>query len=249
MKVYGSILIAATAVAISLAPRVASHAAADSIYLKSGRIIRSADITIDGDRLVFYQYGSEQAIPMSLVDRIEADDWSAPGSEVRRPIPKAEAAPGIEVAPNNAAPPGGSGSAPALRALSGMLGGGGGIDTSQALQLLQSLGTQGGGAGAAGGLEALVPLLGMLGENGNAPGFAGLGDIASDLGKIQTVLPALGRLGGALFAPEYSVAATETAASDLITSLQTLGVSIAEIRARAQQLGVPPEILERIWNN
>lgn len=248
MKAYESILAVAAAVAISLAPGVVSDAAGDSIYLKNGRVIRSDDIKIDGDRVIFYQYGGHQVIPMSLVDRIEGDDWPAPGSESRRPLPRADTAPRIDVPPDSGAPPGGS--AAAIQALSGMLGGGeGGIDMSQALQLLHSLGTQGSGAGGAGGLEALVPLLGLFEGNGNAPGFAGLGDIASDLGKIQTVLPALGRLGGALFAPEYSVAATEAAARDLITSLQGLGVSIAEIRARARQLGVPPEILDRIRND
>jgi hypothetical protein len=127
-----------------------------------------------------------------------------------------------------------------------MLGGdAGGIDTSQALQLLQSLGAQG-DATAAGGLEALLPLLGMLGSGGDALGSTGLGDIAADLGKIQTVLPTLSRLGAALFAQEYSAEATEAAARDLINSLESLGVSRAEIRARAQQLGVPAEILDRI---
>ena len=257
MKAYDSILMVAAAVAMSLAPGLASSAAGDSIYLKNGRIIRSDDITVDGDRLVFYQHGGHQAIPMSLVDRIEADDWPAPGSEPRRPLPQENAAPLLDAPPDGRATPGGS--VPALQALSGMLGSGeGGIDMAQALQLLRSLGTQSSGAKAAGGLEALMPLLGMLGGNSNAPGLAelgglgglgGLGDIASDLGKIQTVLPALGRLGGALFAPEYSVAATDSAVRDLITTLQHLGVSIGEIRAQARQLGVPAEILDRIRND
>ncbi len=251
MKAYDSILMVAAAVAMSLAPGLASSAAGDSIYLKNGRVIRSDDITVDGDRLVFYQHGGHQAIPMSLVDRIEADDWPAPGSEPRRPLPQENAAPLLDAPSDGRAPPGGS--AAALQALSGMLGSGeGGIDMAQALQLLQGLGTQSSGAKAAGGLEALMPLLGMLGGNSNAPGLAGLGglgDIASDLGKIQTVLPALGRLGGALFAPEYSVAATDSAVRDLITTLQHLGVSIGEIRAQARQLGVPAEILDRIRND
>ncbi len=84
MKAYESILVVAVALAVLLAPGLASHAAGDSIYLKNGRIIRSDEIKVDGDRLIFYQHGGHQAIPMSLVDRIEGDDWPAPGSEARR---------------------------------------------------------------------------------------------------------------------------------------------------------------------
>jgi len=185
MKAYDSILMVAAAVAMSLAPGLASSAAGDSIYLKNGRVIRSDDITVDGDRLVFYQHGGHQAIPMSLVDRIEADDWPAPGSEPRRPLPQENAAPLLDAPPDGRAPPGGS--AAALQALSGMLGSGeGGIDMAQALQLLQGLGTQSSGAKAAGGLEALMPLLGMLGGNSNAPGLAELGGLGG-LGGLGEV--------------------------------------------------------------
>jgi len=224
---------------------LAAGAAADSIYLKNGRVIRSDDVSIDGERLVFFQFGGYQTIPMELVDRVEKDGWVAPGSPGRRPLPGADQpAPENPAAAAPAAPTGDS--AAALQALAGMMGdGGGGIDASQALQLLQGLGAQQ-GAGAGGGMEALAPLLGMLGGTTGGGLGGGLGDIAGDLGAIQTVLPALTRLGAALFAPEYSASATEAAARELISSLEALGVSPAEIRARAAQMGVPADILDKI---
>ncbi len=247
MRASRTILVIVAAVTVSLAPNLAGNASGDSIYLKNGRVIRSDDVKVDGARLVFYQHGAYQAIPMSLVDRIEADDWSEAGGEARRPLPKPDLAAGPGTRADTGGPP--ASSAAALQSLSGMLNDGvGGVDTSQALQLLQSLGAQQGASGA-GGLEALLPLLGMLGSEGGAQGLGGLGGVASDLGTIQTVLPALSRLGAALFAPEYSAAATEAAARDLIIGLESLGVSRADIRARAQQLGVPPEILDRIRND
>jgi len=218
---------------------LAPAAAADSIYLKNGRVIRSDDVAIDGERLVFFQFGGYQTIPMALVDRVEKDGWVAPGSPGRRPLPGADQpAPETPAAASPTAPTGDS--AAALQALAGMMGDGGGVDASMALQLLQSLGAQ---QGAGAGMDALAPLLGMLGGGGLG---GGLGDVAGDLGAIQTVLPALSRLGAALFAPEYSASATEAAARELISSLEALGVSPAEIRARAAQMGVPADILDKI---
>ena len=52
----------------------AGVAAADSIYLKNGRVIRTPRTEVVGDKLVFLQYGAEITIPMDLVDRIEPDD-------------------------------------------------------------------------------------------------------------------------------------------------------------------------------
>ncbi len=51
----------------------AGLAAADSIYLKNGRVIRTPRTEVVGDKLVFLQYGAEITIPMDLVDRIEPD--------------------------------------------------------------------------------------------------------------------------------------------------------------------------------
>jgi len=48
-------------------------AAADTIYLKNGRIIRTSQVRVEGDRVFFIQYGGEVAMPMALVDRIVED--------------------------------------------------------------------------------------------------------------------------------------------------------------------------------
>lgn len=57
---------------------VAGTVAADTIYLKSGRIIRTADARIEDDKVIFDQYGFEQSIPLSVVDRVEEDDYTGP---------------------------------------------------------------------------------------------------------------------------------------------------------------------------
>ena len=56
-----------------LAVALPSLAAADSIHLKNGRVIRTPRTEVVGDKLVFLQYGAEITIPMNLVDRIETD--------------------------------------------------------------------------------------------------------------------------------------------------------------------------------
>ncbi len=53
-------------------------ATADSIHMKTGTVIRTAKATIEGDAVVFEQYGSRVAIPLSLVERIVPDDHSGP---------------------------------------------------------------------------------------------------------------------------------------------------------------------------
>ena len=159
-----------------------------------------------------------------------------------------------------------------LDALSGLLGG----DADQALGLLQMLGGTQGGGGAAGleALLPLIGALGGggsgalgggsgalgggglgalggggsggLGGGGGASSLGGLASLGADLEKVQTILPLLTRLGAALFAPEYSAEATDAAARDLLQALSRIGVPEAEIRARARQLGVPEELLDRI---
>lgn len=63
--------------------------AADSIYLKNGRVIRTQRSEVVGDKLVFLQYGAEITIPMSLVDRVEPDDeLEEVPSPVRQPSPQ-----------------------------------------------------------------------------------------------------------------------------------------------------------------
>lgn len=57
---------------------VAASAAADTIYLKNGRSIRTSDVRVEGDRVIFFQYGGKVVIPMALVDRIEEDPETGP---------------------------------------------------------------------------------------------------------------------------------------------------------------------------
>ncbi len=57
---------------------VSTSAVADTIYLKNGRTIRTSDTRIEGDNVIFLQYGGEVTIPMSLIERIEKDDAREP---------------------------------------------------------------------------------------------------------------------------------------------------------------------------
>jgi len=234
MSARAAVVVSLSAVLAMTATGAPAPARADSIYLKNGRIIRSEDAHVEGDKVVFVLHGGLASIPLAVVDRVEEDDWPAPDAAVG-------AAPAGESGPD-AAP---VDRAAALQELGSMLDRGNSpVETAQALQLLRSLGAAQGNP-SAGGMDAVAPLLGILG-GAEGSGAGGLGSLASDLDKVQVILPALSRLGAALFAPEYSAEAVEAAAQDVISSLEQLGVSQSEIRARAQQLGVPQEILDRI---
>jgi uncharacterized membrane protein YgcG len=69
-----------TFVVAALALSFATAAVADTIYLKNGRQIRSSQVRIEGDRVLFIQYGGEVALPMSIVDRIEQDASVGPSA-------------------------------------------------------------------------------------------------------------------------------------------------------------------------
>lgn len=62
---------------------------ADTIYLKNGRTIRTETARVDGDEIVFQQFGTEVRIPAALVDRIVKDDET----EVFVPSPPRDSAP------------------------------------------------------------------------------------------------------------------------------------------------------------
>jgi len=51
---------------------------ADTIYLKNGRTIDTPSAEVQGDRVVFIQFGNKVAIPLSTVERIEENDRSGP---------------------------------------------------------------------------------------------------------------------------------------------------------------------------
>ena len=74
-----------TFVVTAAALAIAGAAVADTIYLKNGRVIRSSSVRVEGDRVIFIQYGGEIAIPMALVDRIEEDATSGPAATPPRP--------------------------------------------------------------------------------------------------------------------------------------------------------------------
>lgn len=59
--------------AATIALAIANVAMADTIYMKNGRLIHSSQVRVEGDRVIFLQYGGEVSIPMSLVDRIVKD--------------------------------------------------------------------------------------------------------------------------------------------------------------------------------
>jgi hypothetical protein len=53
---------------------LATSAVADTIYLKNGREILTSKTRIEGDNVIFLQYGGEVTIPLALVDRIVEDE-------------------------------------------------------------------------------------------------------------------------------------------------------------------------------
>lgn len=63
----------------------ASGALADTIYLKNGRTIHTAETRIEGDRVFFVQYGGEVSIPLSLVERVVEDRQAGPEARPTAP--------------------------------------------------------------------------------------------------------------------------------------------------------------------
>ena len=56
----------------------APPASADSIYLKNGRVIHCDWTRVEGEYLVFGQYGGEVKIPLHAVERVEDDSETEP---------------------------------------------------------------------------------------------------------------------------------------------------------------------------
>jgi len=75
---------AAAAVLVTIALATPRIAAADSIYLTNGRVIHSEYVRVEGDRVIFRQYGGEVSIPRSAVLRIVEND-EAERSDAREP--------------------------------------------------------------------------------------------------------------------------------------------------------------------
>ncbi len=91
--IQGLVLSVVTA-ALTLA--LANVAMADTIYMKNGRSIRSSQVRIEGDQVIFLQYGGEVSIPMSMVDRIVKDENVEPEGA---PPPPPAAADDTQVGP------------------------------------------------------------------------------------------------------------------------------------------------------
>ena len=79
--------------AVTIALAVANAAMADTIYLKNGRSILSSQVRVEGDRVIFLQYGGEVSIPMSMVDQIVTDAEVEPEGTPPPPPPAADPSP------------------------------------------------------------------------------------------------------------------------------------------------------------
>jgi len=86
------LLVVALVAAALLSPPWVASGTADTIYLKNGRRIDTASATVEGDRVLFLQFGHPVAIPMSEVERVEQNDRSGPDA-TPAPPPSAAAAP------------------------------------------------------------------------------------------------------------------------------------------------------------
>jgi hypothetical protein len=76
-------------------------AVADSIFLTNGRVIHTEHARVEGDRVVFRQYGGEVSIPRSAVLRI-VDNDEAERSEARQPAATARTAGAAALATSDA---------------------------------------------------------------------------------------------------------------------------------------------------
>jgi len=83
---------------------LAATAVADTIYLKNGRVIRTSEVRVEGDKVHFRQYTGMVAIPMSIVDRIEEDEMTGPEArQATRSTPRADEAASTEEGADEAA--------------------------------------------------------------------------------------------------------------------------------------------------
>jgi len=221
----------------------AKIAGADSIYLKNGRVIRTTTARVEGEQVLFLQHGSEQSIPLSLVDRIEKDEHQGPQAAGGASAGRAASSGQGDGTPGNAqsgAEPGGDveGLTSGLESLSELanlkdqLGGmassqAGAQNPAQAMGQLQSIGADG-----------LLPLADQLGALSSLGALAGLGGEGTDLGKLGEVVPLIRRLGELLAAPNPSPEETLSVVQKLLGGLGEMGVTSEMIQAEAQRLGI-----------
>jgi hypothetical protein len=86
-KLHTSQRIALTLVTLTSVFAFAAVATADTIYMKTGRVIKSAQTRVEGDRVYFTQYGGEVSVPLDLVDRIVEDQATEPPALPPAPMP------------------------------------------------------------------------------------------------------------------------------------------------------------------
>lgn len=96
LKLHGIRGLVLSVVTAALTLALANVAMADTIYMKNGRSIRSSQVRIEGDQVIFLQYGGEVSIPMSMVDRIVKDENVEPEGA---PPPPPAAADDTQVGP------------------------------------------------------------------------------------------------------------------------------------------------------
>ena len=53
-------------------------AVADTVYLKNGRLLRTPEATVEGERVLLRLYGGQLVLPLSVVDRVVDDDAVEP---------------------------------------------------------------------------------------------------------------------------------------------------------------------------
>jgi len=230
----------------------AGPVAADTIHLRNGRLIHSVDARIDDGHVVFWQFGSRQAIPLAVVERIVEDATRGPGSPDQRAEPGPEARAGTgsprdsagdRRSPKTAGNRAGGAASPAENPGVGELGG---LDLAT-LAGLAGLGDDGGTATgvdpdlARGALRSLgaggiVPLAARLGALGGG-GAAGSGE----LGALLEIVPSLRALGEVMASDDPSPGRTAAAARDLLRKLSEMGVTEEMIRAEAARLGISLE--------
>lgn len=226
--------------ALVVGPGMSLVAAADTIYLKNGRVLHTAEAKVVGDRVELTQHGARQAIPRSLVERIIEDERRGPGdrrppladgsarrnSDLRPPPQPAAPCRPIDLGlPVNVAPRGGSGSSSGPtepRTLAGLVAPGD-------VQALLS-----------GGLPMILGQLGAMSSGALEPGP---GAETLDLEKIPAVLPLVGRLAALLSARNPSAEAATELGRELLQGLREVGLSDEMIRAKALEWGIDLDAL------
>lgn len=241
---------------------VVRPAAADTIHLDNGRVIRTVDARVEDGHVVFWQFGSRQSIPLSVVEKVVEDDSREPGAPASRSVPGTDipeharsgpaAAGGGNPGATNSGP---TGDGTPRAAITGPGRGAGDVDAAAAglsgLDLATLAGLAGlAGDGASGGSVDPTLALGALRSLGGgilplADRLGALGDggagATGELGALLRIVPALRELGEVMTAESPTPGRASTAASDLLRSLSELGVTEEMIRAEAARLGISLE--------